>query len=166
MWSSSPVLRSAGLALAAGLLLVVAACSGFTPVYGPNGVTADQVALNYDPPNNRLERIIYTDLALKLGKAPGAAPKLRVSASEGAAALTSQTLSVPAQPYRMVVTANITLTDMNGKVLFSGNRSASADYTANSQSFANQEAANDAAERAAKLLADTIRLTVLGALAK
>ncbi len=166
MWSSSRVLRSIGLVVALGAPLALSACSGFTPVYGDHGVTAQRVALIYDKPNSRIEQIIYNDLALKLGKADGPAPKLSISASAGAVALTSQVVTAPVQPYKMVATAYITLTDVNGKVLFSGSRSASADYTGNSQVLNNQQAADDASNRAAKLLADTIRLTVLGALVK
>ena len=51
-------------------------------------------------------------------------------------------------------------------MLFSGSRSATADYTTDSQILSNRAAADDAVERAAHLLAESIRLTVLGALAK
>ena len=69
-------------------------------------------------------------------------------------------------PDEMVVTAAITLVGADGKVLFSGSRSQSADYTTGPQVIANNQAATDAQARAAHLLADTIRLSVLGALAK
>ena len=65
----------------------------------------------------------------------------------------------------MTVTADIVLKAADGTVLFSGTRNASADYTTNAQALANQAAETEAAERAAKALADTIRLTLLAALA-
>lgn len=167
MWSSSRVVRTLGLLLALAAPLCLAACSGFTPVYGPGGIYAAKVALVYDTPSNQLEQIIYEDLALKLGKATGSAPKLTVTVSRNANGLTSNAVSsLPNRPYEMVVKASVKLVDVNGKVLFQGSRSASAGYTTDSQVLANSEAADEAARRAAKSLADTIRLTLLGVLTR
>ena len=166
MSSFSRAFRIAALVAGLALPLPLAACSGLTPVYGPSGVGQERVAVSYGKPTNRTERIIYEDLALKLGKAAVAAPKVTVSASARSRALTSGTLSVPSTPMQMTVTANITVTDASGKKVFSGTRSQTADYTTDPQAFASQQAASDAADRAAKLLADTIRLEVLGALAQ
>ncbi len=166
MWSSSPLLRSIGLLVALVSPLALAACSGFTPVYSNHGVTAAQVALIYDKPTNRLEQIIYQDLALRLGKSTDPnAPLVTIVTSSKARSLPTADVS-PVSQKRRTVTANITLTDVDGKVLFSGARAVSADYTTDAQAFANQEAALDAANRAAKALADTIRLTILGNIGK
>ncbi|MEP7240918.1 MAG: LPS assembly lipoprotein LptE [Devosia sp.] len=165
MWWSEA--RRSLLVLTLVLAPVLSACAGFTPVYGPSGIASREVPLAYAAPANRLEQIIYQDLALRLGKASGPAPTLDVDVTQASRDLTANdTLTLPATQQQMVVTAKIRLTDLNGKTLFSGSRSASADYTANSQGFASREAADDAARRAAKSLADTIRLTILGALAQ
>jgi hypothetical protein len=171
MWSSSRALRSLGLAAALAVAPALAACSGFTPVYGDHGLGQHQVALLYGAPSNRLEQIIYEDLSLRLGKATGAAPTLTVTVQQSTHALTSNSLGsaplyVPVEQQEAVVTAAIRLVDVNGKVLFSGSRSAASDYTINPQVFASDEAADNASRNAAHSLADIIRLTVLGALAK
>jgi hypothetical protein len=154
------------LALAPAL----SACSGFTPVYAPGPSAQQRVALIYAAPTNRFEQIVYQDLALKLGKASGPAPTLSVNVSAFSRALTSNvdplTTTLPAIQKQEEVSAAIRLTDINGKVLFSGMRSATADFTINSQGLASDRAEADAAVRAAHAVADTIRLTLLGVLAK
>lgn len=148
----------------------LSACSGLTPVYAPGPAATQQVALNYARPSNRFEQIIYQDLTLKLGKASGPAPTLSVNVSAFSRDLTSNvdplTTTLPMIQKQEQVSAAIRLTDINGKVIFSGMRSASADYTANSQGLATDRAEADAAVRAAHAVADTIRLTLLGVLTK
>jgi hypothetical protein len=161
MWSSSGVLRAAVLALT----LALAACSGFTPLYGDNGVGDRRVAVHYSAPKTRLDQIVYQDLALRLGKSAGG-PLVTVVTTQASRALTSQTKSVANQPYQVVVTAVVTVTGEDGRVLFTGTRSQAADYTQGPQVLANQQALQDAAENAAHLLADTLRLAILGALSK
>lgn len=166
MWLSSRLIRNALVAL---VFLAPAAalsgCTGFTPVYGENGLGAERVELSYAAPNSRLEQVIYQALALRLGKSSDPdAPRVSISASNAARALTSDIVTVPNRQLEMVVTAAVTLTDKTGKVLFSGIRKASASYTSGAQLLANQAAETDATERAGKTVAETIRLTLLGAL--
>lgn len=156
------------LALCAALLAAPAlsGCSGFTPVYGSNGITSEKIALAYDQPTNRTEQVIYDDLRLRLGAATGPAPKLRVRTGISTTQLTDtdDLVSTLQRPRQVTVTARIKLFDQNGTLVFSGTRSETADYNSGPQVTANNAASRDAAERAAHLLADTIRLTVLGAL--
>jgi hypothetical protein len=160
------MVRTLGLcaALLAAPLLV--ACSGFTPLYGTTGFTSDKVALAYAEPGNRAEQIIYQDLRLRLGRARGPAPRLSVVATVSGSQLTDtgNVVSTMQRPQQVTVTAAITLVDENGDTLFSGTRSETADYNSGPQVTANNQASRDAIERASHLLADTIRLTVLGAL--
>jgi len=169
MWSSSGV-RAGLVAIVLASATSLAACSGLHPVYGPGGVTEQQVALNYAAPTSRTDQIIYEALALKLGKATGPAPTLTVTTQSFSRELTVQSSSVaqalPSLMREMEVSADIKLTDTSGKIIFSGMRSATADYTTNTQGLANDTAAADAIKRAALALADTIRLTLLGALSK
>jgi LPS-assembly lipoprotein len=168
-------MSSSRRAMIAGLITLavapaLSACSGLTPVYAPGPSAARQIALIYAKPANRFEQIVYEDLALKLGKATGPAPTLSVSVSAFSRDLTSQTdplnTTLPAIQKQEQVSAAIRLTDVNGKVIFSGMRSATADFTSNSQGLASDRAEADAAVRASHAVADTIRLTVLGVLAK
>ncbi len=169
MWSSSGA-RTGLIALALATAVSLGACSGFRPVYGPGGVTQQQVALIYAAPTSRVEQVIYEDLALKLGKATSNAPTLKITAQSFSRDTTVQSTTaaaaLPNLQMEMEVTADIKLTDVNGRVIFSGMRSATADYTTNSQGLANDAASADAIKRAADALADTIRLTILGALSK
>lgn len=165
MWSSRGILRATLVALSLAMPLALGACSGLRPLYGDGGVGNERVDVHYAAPKTRLDQIVYQDLALKLGKSPGG-PLVTVTTSQAPRPLTSQTKVVANQPYQVVVTAVITVIAEDGRMLFSGTRSQSADYTQGPQVLANQQAAQNAAENAAHLLADTIRLAILGALAK
>lgn len=152
--------------MAVALTAPLAACSGLTPVYGERGLGTETVEVAYAAPNNRLEQIIYQDLALRLGNSSGAVPVVKISASREASALTSNLVKAPNSPRQMKVTAKVTVTDISGDVIFSGIRSQTADYTTDAQALSNQQAADDAARRAALLLAQTIRLEVIAALSR
>ncbi|HVY51995.1 MAG TPA: LPS assembly lipoprotein LptE [Devosia sp.] len=167
MSSSRRMVRTLGVCAALLAAPLLAACSGFTPVYGTGGVTSQKIEIAFGQPGNRTEQIIYQDLRLRLGQAAGPAPRLTVHTDVASRQLTdtSNVVSTMQRPEQVTVTAYITLTDQNGNTLFSGTRSETADYNGSSQVTSNNQAARDAAERAAHLLADTIRLTVLGALA-
>jgi hypothetical protein len=159
--------RAAGSALVALALLVpLAACTGIRPVYSDAGLAAKRVDVAYAAPANRLEQIIYQDLALRLGKAGGNVPLVRISARSGAANLTNNTIASPTTPKTMTVSATVTVTAPDGTVLFSGVRSQTADYTSDAQALSNQQASAAAERQAALLLADTLRLQILAALAK
>ena len=163
MWSS----RRTALGLLAGALaLALAACSGLSPVYQQPRLASGDLRLAYGVPDNRIERLIYQDLALRLPRGGAGDPKLTIDTGSSGSSLTNDLVTSAQSQKRMTVSAAITLTDADGNVLFSGSRSATADYTTDSQILSNRAAADDAVERAAHLLAESIRLTVLGALAK
>jgi hypothetical protein len=154
--------------LAAGaLLLLLSGCTGLRPVYGEAALGGTTVHVSYSEPNNRLEQIIYNELALKLGKGGNNAAHVSVSARSSTADLVSpNTVASPVDPRQVTVSAKLIVTAPDGTVLFSGNRSQTADLTYDSQSLANQRAIEAARRQAALLLADTLRLEVLGALDK
>lgn len=169
MWSSSRVARIGAVLLTLAIAPALAACTGLTPVYGDHGVGTERLHVKYGKASNRLEQIIYQELALRLGTAADGetnVPTVYVSASSGIRQLTSQTITNPRPPYQAVVNAIVSVVGPNGNVLTQASRSTTADFTYGPQAFANSEAANEASERGAKALADTIRLQVLGALAK
>jgi hypothetical protein len=64
------------------------------------------------------------------------------------------------------VSAVIRIVAADGSVVFSGSRYATALFATSGQVFADTEAEQDAEERAARALAETIRLTIIGALGK
>jgi len=153
----------------AGMLLGVGATLGacsFTPVY--SGALADQPSLNlaYAKPTSRLEQIIYQDLSLRFGRsASPTAPLATVSVASSAADMVVTTTTNPAKPVSVTVTATLTITarddsDTEPTVLV---RTASAEYTRASQVLADNAAAIEAAERAARGAAESLRLAVLAA---
>lgn len=164
MSSPSRIIRAALLALA--LTAPLAACT-MAPVYSDRGVGMERVAVSYAAPGNRLEQIIYQDLALKLGKSSGAVPVVKISASQRGADLTEIGQGGgPLDQRQLTVTARVTVTDPERGVILNVSRSQTADFTTGPQAFANQEAVSAAARNAALLLADTLRLEILAALSK
>jgi hypothetical protein len=162
-------MSSLSRAIGAGLLAVVlvgplAACTGLRPVYSDAGLGAQRVDVAYAAPGNRLERLIYQDLALRLGKAEGAVPLVRISASSSSRALTSDIVASPLNQRQVTVSATLTVTAPDGTVLFSGTRSQTADLTHGAQVLANEQATATAERQAAELLADTLRLEIIAAL--
>jgi hypothetical protein len=153
------------LALAATTAL--AACSGLTPVYGDHGIGVERHAFRYDKPASRLDQIIYQELVLRLGRSGDpSVPLVRVTTSSYLRDLTRTNVSRPSDQREAVVTARIELVDADGTVAFTATRSAAALYTADtSQALAETQAEREAQERAARELAETVRLTLLGALA-
>jgi hypothetical protein len=156
-----------GALLALALVAPLAACTGLTPVYSDAGLGTKRVKVAYADPTNRLEQIIYQDLALRLGDSAGkSAPEVEVTVSERHGDLTNNTVSAAMIQKQVTVTAKLKVLDAKGRVLFSGSRSQTADYTTDAQALANQQAADTAARQAALLLADTLRLEIIAALSK
>ena len=149
------------------LLATLAACSGFRPVYGEPATGPTAYAFSYAAPGGRLDQIIYSELRLRLGPHSTDPEALRVSVSTGAGArgLVKAAVAKAHTTTEMIVSTTITVLTPEGEVLFSGLRKSSAFYTTVGQVLADTEAANEAAERGAKAVADTVRLAVLGALA-
>ncbi|WP_158626075.1 hypothetical protein [Arsenicitalea aurantiaca] len=147
-------------------MAALAACSSFTPAYGPQSVAEGRLALAYAAPNNRLEQVIYQDLALRLG--PGGdtgAPRVSVTARSDVRRLARSRTDNPRTEFEAVVTADLVVTEADGAVSFTATRSASAVFTRGEQVLADVSAETEAAERAARAVAETLRLTLLGALA-
>lgn len=166
-WSGSAARRrGAGTVAALALLLplALAGCSGFRPVYGEGGSARAGLEFAYAKPGNRLEQIIVQDLMLKLGSSRRPdVPEVKIAASAGSRVLTHTSVDKPATHYEAAVTASYTVT-REGEVLLSGTRRASASYFTVGQVLADESAAKDARERAAREVAETIRLSILAEL--
>ena len=145
----------------------LAGCSGLTPVYGERGIGAERIALRYADPTNRLEQIIYQDLALRLGRATDAtSPSVRIVTSTSTRDLTRSNVARPSEQREAVVSATIEMSDAAGAIVLTTTRSAAALYSTDGQALAASEAEIEALERAARALAETIRLTLIGALSQ
>ncbi len=165
-WSKA-VLRNAMLAFALVGASTLAACSGLTPVYGERGIGVERHAFRYDKPASRLDQIIYQELVLKLGRATDpSVPLVRITTTSSVRGLTKTNVANPAAQKEAVVTARIELIDADGTIAYTATRSAAASFTTDRyQALAETEAEKEARERAARELAETVRLTLLGALA-
>ncbi|MGV8833852.1 MAG: hypothetical protein ACOH2N_17930 [Devosia sp.] len=167
--SWSKALRRTGLAgfvLSVGVAL--GACS-FSPVY--SGALAEHPGLNlaYAKPTTRLEQIVYQELSLRLGTSTAeTAPLVTVTASSSAGDMMVTSTTNPAKPVEVTVTATLTITARDGSdtppTIFT--RTAAANYTRSGQVMADNAAGEEAAERAAKSAAESLRLGVLAALSR
>lgn len=157
-----------GRLLAAGALAFAVSGVGgctFAPVYGArSGVTGMQLA--YAAPGSRIEQIIYQDLSLSLGSSSAPdAPLVTVSASGSSDRIGRTGSDSPATNREATVTATLKVTRASAdpaasgpETLYEVTRSASAGYTTAGQKLANDQAAEEASERAAHQLAQTLRL--------
>ena len=163
---SSRVARIGGIVAVLALLPALSACTAFTPIYGENGLGAQRVQVKYGSPSNRLEQVIYQDLALKLGKASGDVPTVLVTATATVPTTDTSTAPLTVAAGQTTVTAIVSVIGADGQAIFQGSRSVTEEFVNGGQAFANQEAVKEAGERGAKALAETIRLQVLSALSK
>lgn len=165
-WSKA-LLRNSMLAFALASATALTACSGLTPVYGERGIGVERHAFRYDKPTSRLDQIIYQELVLKLGRTTDpSVPLVRITTTGSVRDLTKTNVANPAAQKEAVVSAKIELVDADGNIAFTATRSAAALFTADRyQALAETEAEKEAKERAARELAETVRLTLLGALA-
>ena len=164
--SSSSLLRNGLIALMLLLPAALAGCSGLHPVYGGGGVVEDRLALAYSKPQSRLEQIIIQDLILRLGSSSDPdAPLVTITAVEGSRGLTRTGTTKPSQQKELTVSATFSIV-ADGKIVAEGSRRAIASYATSGQVLADEAASKDAAERASHEVAETIRLSILAALAK
>jgi hypothetical protein len=166
MSSSRHFVRAAFVALALSATAALSGCTGIRPVYGQPGTGVERYAFSYGAPASRLDQVVYNDLRLRLGPHSTAptAVKVTITTTNGARVMTKTNPARPSTAYEMIVTANVKVVAADGKVLFSGQRRASADYMVVSQVLADTAAAQDAAERAARSVAETVRLTIISVL--
>ena len=136
--------------------LFLAACS-FAPVYSNPAISRSNFDLTFDQGNTRLEQIVYADLVAHFGRSTAPITQ-NVHVAVSSSAITPGKSSVGLQGI-------ITITNnQSDEIVFTGTRTASATYLSSGQSLANQQAANEATERAAHQLAETIRLTLISVL--
>ncbi|VAW20802.1 hypothetical protein MNBD_ALPHA11-1225 [hydrothermal vent metagenome] len=136
--------------------LILSACT-FSPVYSNPDQNDTAFNLEFASANTRLEQIVYSELAASFSNSSAIKENL-VEVIVSSSNVTPGVRSVG-------LTGKITVTNIqSSKIVYVGSRTASATYGASGQSLANQQAANEASERAARELAQTIRLTLIGVL--
>lgn len=158
---------------AASLVLALAGLTGacsFTPVYSGALAASPTIDIAYARPATRLEQVVYQELALRLGSSASAmAPLAAVTVSTSTASISSMTASPgPNSAARVTATTTLTLTQRgpNPAEPVTITRRASADYTTNGQVLADTTAASEAAERAARASAESLRLAILASLSR
>lgn len=155
-------------ALALGATVALGACS-FQPVYSGNLTAQPTLALSYAKPNSRLEQIVYQELGLRLGSTDNAtAPLAAVSVSVAYSDTMLSQTDNPSEPREVSVTATLTVTSRDGTPTPTKayTRTATANFTRNDQVLADRSAEIEAAERAAKAAAESLRLAVLASLSR
>lgn len=166
--SLSRPLRTVLIAAALSASAVLGACT-FQPVYSGRLAQTAQMPLAYAAPNSRLEQIIYTELAFRLGRTSlDSAPLLAVSAVPSIKAPYLSVTANPNTPHEAIVTATLTITprDGGGERPITLTRTATAQFTRSGQALADSAAEIEAQERAAKAVAESLRLAVLAALSR
>lgn len=157
MWSFkrvTPFLSALALAFAAPL---VSGCS-FSPVYG-DGSALEDLDIRYAEPGSRLDQIVYQEFALRLGTASRVdAPLVTITTSASSRRVGRSSDGTPSTAYEAIVSGSAVLTDDEGTKLISVSRKASAGYTTNGQLLADEQAREEATERAALALAQQLRL--------
>jgi len=167
MWFSR---KSPLLALLGALALVLPGLAGctFTPVYSDAAATSQRLELVYPEPVDRLSQVILQELAFRLGSTTAEdAPHYSMALNRSVRRV-GRTLSGGITiPYEVMLTASITVSRPGEKpeILFQGTRTASAQFEQADQILSNRAAEDDAALRAARALAEIIRLSLLSALA-
>jgi hypothetical protein len=168
MSSSRFLVRAAFVAIALSATAALSGCTGLRPVYGQPAAGVEDTVFFYGKPFSRLDQVIYNDLRLRLGPHSTDPDAVRVAifTTSTSRDLTRSVVARPSDQYEMTVTSNVTVTGPDGEGLFKGERSASADFQNTGQVLADNSAGVDAAERAAKALAESLRLTILSVLSQ
>ena len=166
MLSSDTLLRSAMVAMLIFGTGTLGACS-FSPVYGDAMLRqASALELAFAKPTNRLEQVIYQELALRFGRSPSSQAALAtVTATAAASDMVVTTTANPAKPVSVTVTATLVIAPAPGSNAAPARhvRTATAEYSRSGQVLADNAAAADAAERAARSAAESLRLAILAA---
>ena len=165
---SKPLAKLIFLLITSFGMIVLAGCT-FAPVYSGKLAEQRQIELTYAQPGNRLAQIINQELALRLGSSTSPSSPLVTIVANSAVRSTmlSATLN-PYKAYETTVTATLTIVARDGSntAPLSFTRTATAGFSSDAQVMADTEAQIDASERAARSVAESLRLAVLASLAR
>lgn len=163
-----PLFRRAFVGAVLASVLGLSACQ-VQPLYGKAGLTGDLASVGISEPTNRVEQSVRNQMIFLLSGGAGepANPvyqlNLRVSSTN--VNYLSQISSNLPQPGRVTLTATYTLT-RDGQLIKKGTQRMDAQLDYTSQQFAQIRAVRDAEDRAARELAEVLKLDIATALAK
>ncbi len=167
--------RQATIALSLALLGPVLSGCGFQPLYGSAAVTGgtgvgDQLAaIDIDEIPGRVGQVVRNELVFKTtggGETPEALYKLDIALRESAQS-TLVEIDGDAKGLVFALNANFTLRRRSDNaVILSGKAQSRAAYQKVESIFANIRARRDAEDRAAKMIADSIRTRVAAKLSE
>jgi hypothetical protein len=156
--------RIAALAVALAAPAALAGCSSFAPVYGTSAAGQAVPSFSFAPPGNRLEQVVIQELELRFGDSGGVPVEAVVTTITQVRNLARSRTTNPGEPIAVTVTATLTA-QPSGAAPWQISRRAEAHYTRSGQVLADTVAAEDAAERAAKAAAESLRLAILAGIA-
>ena len=167
MWSRRHIIRGGAIALCgAGL----AAC-GFRPVYQGGamaGVAAPLAAIAINEPSTRLEQAVRNELVFLFtgGDAPAPARyRMQLGVSSGVSNLVIEQATGRPTASSLDLTAVVAVTEIaTGAEVLTETFRASASFEQSTQRFANERAKLDAGQRAARDVAERIRIRTAVAL--
>ncbi len=139
------------------------------PLYGKAGITGELASVGISEPTNRVEQAVRNQMIFLLSGGAGEPANpvyqltLRVSSSN--VNYLSQISSNLPQPGRVTLSASYTLT-RDGKLIKQGAQRMDAQLDYTSQQFAQVRAIRDAEDRAARELAEVLKLDIASALSK
>lgn len=163
-----PLFRRAFVGAVLVSALGLSACQ-VQPLYGKSGLTGELASVGISEPTNRVEQSVRNQMIFLLSGGAGepANPvyqlNLRVSSSN--VNYLSQISSNLPQPGRVTLTATYTLT-RDGQLIKKGTQRMDAQLDYTSQQFAQIRAIRDAEDRAARELAEVLKLDIAASLAK
>ncbi|MCD2174704.1 LPS assembly lipoprotein LptE [Rhizobium sp. C4] len=164
-----PLFRRAfvGAVLAASAL-GLSACQ-VQPLYGKSGLTDSLASVGISEPKNRVEQSVRNQMIFLLSGGAGepANPvyQLELHVSSSNVNYLSQISSNLPQPGRVTLSARYILT-RDGKLIKQGTQRMDAQLDYTSQQFAQIRAIRDAEDRAARELAEVLKLDIAAALSK
>lgn len=170
MWLSSQSFHRYKAIIASGAFALALSGCGFTPLYGTNGVTSE-TPLVYAIPATQADQIIYNELALSFPRSTNPdAPVLTISSSGSSRRVGRSSTGLPTTTHEWTHTATATITQADPlnpdlvETIYQGSKSVGATYTTNGQRLADEEAVKEAQNRAAKAVAQSLRLSIKAAL--
>ena len=151
--------------MAAGVLL--SACQ-VQPLYGTlssGGTARDETrAIQIEPASNRVEQVLRNELIFYFtGGGYAADPRytMRIVMSEQESAVGVEKLADVPAAYFIQLRASFVISEIaTGKTVLTGTSFANASYDFSSQRFANVRAKRDAENRAAKVIAEDLRIRI------
>jgi LPS-assembly lipoprotein len=162
---SSPDTKTRRRLLALIVALPLLAGCSFQPLYG-NAPVGTGTGFAYAEPTNRLEQIIYQELAFRLGRSDSpSAHLISVSASQSNRRVGRTSPGSVLTAYEAKVTASVSVktSDNEPEILKSFSSFAAASYEISGQVAADNAASADAGEKAARAVADSLRLILVAA---